>query len=342
MPAFALATLLPLALIGLAALSGGWWVLLAVLYLTALTATLDAVIHRAQAGDPPDDRAFPAADALSVVLAIGGFVLLALTVRAFGSSNMGGVEKAGLFIATGLFCGQIGNSNAHELIHRGSRFLHALGMWAYIAVLFGHHTSAHVLVHHSRVATRADPSSARKGESLYRFMGRAWRGSFRAGFRVESERLARLGRPGWQHPYVTYVGGATLMLALALVIGGPWGLLAYLGLAMFAQVQLLMSDYVQHYGLARATGPNGKPVPVGERHSWNSPHAMSSALMLNAPRHSDHHSHPSRPYPALTLPAPSDAPYLPRSLPVMACVALIPSLWRRVMDPRVAVWEGRG
>jgi alkane 1-monooxygenase len=104
-------------------------------------------------------------------------------------------------------------------------------------------------------------------------------------------------------------------------------------------VQLLMSDYVQHYGLIRAPGPQGRPVPVGPRHSWNSPHQISSALMLNAPRHSDHHGHPARPFPELALPPADDAPRLPRSLPVMACVALVPPLWRRVMHPRLAAWE---
>jgi alkane 1-monooxygenase len=58
--------------------------------------------------------------------------------------------------------------------------------------------------------------------------------------------------------------------------------------------------------------------------------------MLNAPRHSDHHAHPSRPYAVLRL---SDGPLLPRSLPVMAGVALFPRRWRRMMDPLVAKWQ---
>ena len=206
-------------------------------------------------------------------------------------------------------------------------------------VLFGHHASSHVLVHHIRVATRDDPATARKGESFYHFLRRAWPGSFRAGWRAESERLARVGRPVWRHPYLGYLGGAALACVLALWLAGGAGLAWFIALAAYAQVQLMMSDYVQHYGLMRAIGPNGRPVPVAERHSWNSPHAASSALMLNAPRHSDHHSHPARPYPALILPAAPDAPRLPRSLPVMACVALVPSWWRRVMHPRLSPWE---
>lgn len=330
---FAAATLLPVALIAAGALAGGVWPWLALGYMTVFTAAADRLIARTLPTAPPEAE-FPVADALSAVLALAQFALLALTVRALAT----GIAGVPLFLAMALFAGQVGNSNAHELIHRGSRLLRGLGMWAYVSVLFGHHTSAHVLVHHIRVATRGDPNSARPGESLYRFIPRAWRGSFREGFRAESERLARVGRPWWRHPYVTYLGGAALMLFLAALIGGWRGLAWYVPLALFAQAQLLMSDYVQHYGLARALRPDGKPEPVAPRHSWNSPHPASSALMLNAPRHSDHHGHPTRPYPALTLPP--DAPMLPRSLPVMATLALVPPLWRRVMDPRAARWQG--
>lgn len=335
MVAFSAATLVPLPLIAAGSMAGGAWVWAALAWMTALTATIDSLVARSLPTADPD-REFPAADGLSVLLALGQLVLLALTVRALAGAELTAAEKVGLFAAMGLFAGQVGNANAHELIHRGSRLLHGLGVAAYVSVLFGHHASAHVLVHHVRVATRADPSSARRGESLYRFMGRAWRGSFREGFRAESARLARVGRPAWRHPYSGYLGGAALMLGLAALIGGPAGLAWSLGLAFFAQAQLLMSDYVQHYGLTRALRPDGRPEPVAARHSWNSPHPMSSALMLNAPRHSDHHGHPARPYPALRLPP--DAPMLPRSLPVMACLALVPPLWRRVMDPRAAAW----
>jgi len=96
---------------------------------------------------------------------------------------------------------------------------------------------------------------------------------------------------------------------------------------------VLIWDYGQDYGLRRRIGPDGKPEPVGPQHSWNAVGWYSSAMMLNAPRHSDHHAHPSRPYPRLTLP--EGAPILPAPLPAMAMLALIPPLWRKVMDPRL-------
>lgn len=334
MSVFTLATLIPIALIGAAAVLGGVWIFASLIYLTILTACLDEVVHHVT--PPTKDSEFPAAMVLSVVLGVVHFGLLALIVNALANGNSGLIAKIGLFIAAGFFFGQISNSNAHELIHRGSRGLHRLGKWVYISLLFGHHTSAHVLVHHRHVATRLDPSTSRSGESYYKFAARAWHGSFRKGLVAETERQRRIGAPAYRHPYVTYVGGAAGFVALAWMIGGPMGAAIYVALAIFSTSQLLLSDYIQHYGLMRSE-VDGKYEPVNARHSWNSPHWFSSAVMLNAPRHSDHHAHPSRPYETLIIP--DGSPMLPRSLPVMACLALAPRRWRKVMDPLAARWS---
>jgi alkane 1-monooxygenase len=115
------------------------------------------------------------------------------------------------------------------------------------------------------------------------------------------------------------------------------GLLAWVGLALHAQSQILLSDYVQHYGLTRARRSDGKIEPVGPAHSWNTAHWFTSAMMLNAPRHSDHHVHPGRPFPALRLT--EDAPRLPWPLPIACALALAPRLWRRTLAPRLAEWR---
>lgn len=334
---FTFATLLPVPLIAGAAMLGGGWSWAAMLYMTALAMTLDEAIRIVT---PAEDagQEFPAADALSVALALCHYGLVALAVAGLAGGWLSGWEKLALFLSAGWFFGQVSNSNAHELIHRSSRLLHRLGKWVYISLLFGHHTSAHPLVHHVHVATDKDPNSAKLGQSYYRFLPRAWIGSFRAGLAAESARLARAGKPRWQHPYVTYVGGALGLLGLAGLAFGPAAPLWMIALCFFAQSQLMLSDYVQHYGLRRALREDGKPEPVGPAHSWNTPHWFTSSLMLNAPRHSDHHAHPARPYPALRLT--DDMPTLPRSLPVMGALALSPTLWRRVMDPRVKALTG--
>lgn len=331
---FSAATLIPVALIGAAAIWGGWWIVAAFMFLSALTAILDEVVHYVT--PPASDSEFPAAAWLSVSLGVTHFAVLALVIDALANQPSGLVAKIGLFIAAGFFFGQISNSNAHELIHRGGRGMHRLGKWVYISLLFGHHTSAHVLVHHRYVATRQDPSTSRLGESYYYFASRAWRGSFRKGLAAETERQNRIGAPAFAHPYVSYTIGAFGFIVMAFLIGGLTGVIIYIALASFATSQLLLSDYIQHYGLMR-TELDGKPVPVGARHSWNSSHWFSSAVMLNAPRHSDHHANPSRTFDTLIIP--ENSPMLPHSLPMMATLALFPKRWRRIMDPLAAKWS---
>ena len=336
MPIFSAVTLAAPVLIAAGALWGGVWAVAGFLWMTALTAILDRLITATLPSVEGDE--FPAADALSLILAVVHFILWVLVVAALsGKTGLGTWEKLAVFASAGLFMGQVSNSNAHELIHRPGRWLRRAGRWVYISVLFGHHLSAHTLVHHVHVATKADPSTARRGEGFYRFMRRAWLGGFIEGLRAENKRFSRMGRRWYRHPYIAYVVGAIGFLFMAAGIGGGLGIIAAICLAGFTQTQLILSDYVQHYGLSRRMMPNGKPEPVNARHSWNAPQPVSSALMLNAPRHSDHHSNPARSFPSLRLS--DDMPMLPRSLPVMACLALYPRGWRRVMDHRAKAWQ---
>jgi alkane 1-monooxygenase len=320
---FSVAAFAPLPLLALGVGAGGAWAFVAFAYMTVFALLLDQLPAFAAA---PEGREFPGADALAVWAVAG-------------PSGLGTAARVALFAGFGLFFGQVANPVAHELIHRGNRRLFRLGRLIYVTLLFGHHTSAHRLVHHRHAASRDDPNTARVGEGYYRFALRAWVGSFRKGLAAENA-LRRTGAKG-VHPYAIYAGGAALSLAAGWLIAGFAGTLVWAGLAAHAQSQLLLSDYVQHYGLMRQAGPDGRPEPVGDRHSWNAPQWFSSAMMLNAPRHSDHHAHPARPYPKLRLPGADAAPRLPYSLPVTCVVALIPPLWRRVMHPHLALWRNR-
>lgn len=338
LPLFALFSLAPAPLLALAALGGGVWLWLALAYVTLLSTLADLTMRRVSPAMDPDAPAWPA-NLISVVLALCHFPLLAGVVHALsGATGLAPGARAALFMAAGYYFGQVGNANAHELIHRANRFLHGLGKWVYISLLFGHHTSAHLKVHHVRVATPEDPVWPRPGEGFYRFAPRAWLGGFTAGWAAENalRRHAR-GHTG-PHPYVLYTGGAALCLALAGIVDGPGGFFAYLLLAAFTHAQLLLSDYVQHYGLVRERRGQGYE-PVSAAHSWNSRHWFTSLMLLNAPRHSDHHAHPARPYPALRLPGEGEAPRMPHALPVMAAIGLIPPLWRRMMKRELARWE---
>lgn len=338
---FRATALFPVPFLALAPLYGGHWAFVALFYMTVFAYYADeALMASGGAVSRPGrfDRAVR--EAVPVVLGLAHLGLLPLAILCLTGSGLGLPEKLVIFAAYALFFGVVSTANAHELIHRRDRFRHTLGKWVFISMLFGHHVSSHLLIHHRHAATPKDPNTARLNENVYRFLRRAWLGSFREGLAAECGRLkrARKSRLHPANPYLIYVLGALAFVALAWVLGGVAGLLIYLFYAFLAQMQLLLSDYVQHYGLERPVRPNGRYEKVTIRHSWNAAHTFSSALMMHAPRHSDHHTKPSRGYSELRTRAADGAPVLPYSLLVMSVIALKPRAWKRLMNPLVADW----
>lgn len=326
---FALASLLPAALMLVAAFLGGVWLWTAIASITLCVVAMDRV-------GPGFDALPSSAKALPVSVALAHFLMLAAVLWAVcHNSGLISGEKILLVITMGLFAGQVSNACAHELIHRSDRTSRRLGTAIYCSILNGHHVSAHMLVHHVHAGTDKDPNSAPLGQGFYRFFASATLAEYRAGFAAETQRLVKRAR--WQHPYLLYGAGALTALFAASLIGGWLAVLSLLAISLHAQSQLLLSDYLQHYGLRRRTDETGKPEPMGPQHSWNAPQSYSSALMMNAPRHSDHHMNPARDFTQLRLT--EEMPTLPRSVPVMGAIALVPPLWRHMMDARAGAWS---
>ncbi len=329
---------MPLALIAAASVWGGTWVWAALAYMAVLPALIDRLLPILPA-DAAEGAEFPGSDTLLSVIAVGGLLIMPLGTYAIARAD--GLAAIALFLTLGYWMGQVVHPAAHELIHRPGRGLFGLGRAAYVVMLFGQHVSAHRLVHHQHVATRDDPNSARSGEGFYHFAFRAWTSSFVKGWQAEDRLRARASTAQGPNPYAIYIGGGVVALGLAALIAGPKGVLIWALLACHAQSQILVSDYVQHYGLRRVTLANGKVEPVAACHSWNGGEWFSSALMLNATRHSDHHAHPARAFPALRLGGETEAPRLPWPLPLACMVALLPPLWKRRIRPALNVWNAR-
>lgn len=321
---FAITALLPAVFLALGILWGGVFAWLGFFYITAFAALMDSTRSLFEG-----ESAFPLTPALLAALGavhLGLFPALIWAVAADGPL----LARIGLFLGASLWLGQVSNPLAHELIHQSKRSLFWLGAVVFSTIGFGHHTSAHRLVHHRHAASAADPNSARSGEGFYAFFLRAWRGSFLLGWQAEKDR-----HPSRLHPYAVYLWISMISAIFAAILGGAGGVLVWVLLCLSAQAQLLLSDYVQHYGLTRKMVA-GRLEPVADRHSWNAPFWFSSAMMLNAPRHSDHHAHPSRPFTALRHG--KDAPQLPWPLPLACTIALVPPLWKRKIRPHLKPW----
>ncbi len=251
------------------------------------------------------------------------------------------LEKIILFFGIGVVTGTVGINYAHELMHQKTRLERWLGDLLLATVLYSHFRTEHLLVHHRHVGTPRDTVTARYNEGFHRFFPRVLRQGLPSAWRAEREMLARRGL-GWAsraNPFWRYLvlQGACLLLAFGL--GGWAGLGLFVYQAFIAIWQLELVNYVEHYGLTRKHLGGGRYEHVKPHHSWNAAHRASNWLLINLQRHSDHHYRPDRRFPLLQNYTEAEAPQLPYGYPLMTLAAMIPPLWRRVMNPKVRKWR---
>ena len=109
--------------------------------------------------------------------------------------------------------------------------------------------------------------------------------------------------------------------------------------AFVAVWQLELVNYIEHYGLTRKHLGQGEYEHVGPHHSWNATHMASNWLLINLQRHSDHYTKPDQRFLLSQDQDEASAPQLPYGYHIMTVFAMIPSLWRRKMNPRVQQWR---
>jgi alkane 1-monooxygenase len=226
-------------------------------------------------------------------------------------------------------------------MHQRNRWERWLADILLAMVLYSHFRSEHLLVHHRYVGTPRDPVTARYNEGFHCFYPRVLRQSFVSAFRAEAEKLARKRLPSWHrsNPFWRYAALQGLFLALAFALSGWSGVALFAVQAGTAIWQLELVNYIEHYGLTRKHLGDGRYEHVQPRHSWNADHRASNWLLINLQRHSDHHFKPDRRFPVLQTYDAEEAPQLPFGYPVMTMAAMLPPLWRRIMNPRVRAWR---
>ncbi len=250
------------------------------------------------------------------------------------------LESAGLALTTAMVAG-VAINTAHELGHKRASSERWLSKVALAQTGYGHFFVEHNRGHHVRVATPEDPASARMGESFYEFLPRTVVGSLRSALEIEGEHLKRDGHRFWSvrnDILNAWAMSVALFAGLAIVFGAvvlPYLLIqAVIGFSMLEVV-----NYLEHYGLLRATREDGRYERTAPEHSWNSNNVASNVLLYHLQRHSDHHANPLRRYQSLRHF--DEAPQLPTGYAGMIVVATIPPLWRRIMDRRlIAHYDG--
>ena len=336
--------LVPVAIIG--ALHGGWTVLLLPVVTWYFFSILDAFLglNTDNADLDTEEGQLTWYKAITLIWAPVQFALLFWMiwyVTGPGGAHLSTLETIVLFFGVGVITGTVGINYAHELMHQKDKAERFLGDVLLAMVLYSHFRSEHLRVHHLHVGTPRDPVTARYNEGFHRFFPRVLKESLVSSFKAEKALLARknLAWTDRRNPFWRYWGLQAFMLVLAGLIGGWAGLALFVWQAFVAVWQLELVNYVEHYGLTRKHLGDGKYEHVKPQHSWNAAHKASNWLLINLQRHSDHHYKPDRRFPLLQNYDEDEAPQLPYGYPIMTMAAMIPPVWRRVMNPRVRQWR---
>jgi alkane 1-monooxygenase len=331
--------LIPFTGMWLAAWSGQEWALWVPLVLVYLLVPVLDFLFPNDASNPPE-QIVPQLEAdpyyrwliyITVPMHVGALIGGAWFVATFEPGWFGLLGHSLLVGAVGGFSLNLG----HELGHKKPKADRIMARIALAVPFYGHFSTEHNAGHHAEVATPEDTASSRFGESIYRFALREIPGGLKRAWRLERRRLTRSGRSTWgRHNEIlqSYIISVLLYGGLLVVFGLE--ILPFLLIQVaFAWWQLTSANYVEHYGLLRMKGENGRYERCRPHHSWNANHLASNLVLFQLERHSDHHAYAHRRYQSLRHY--ENVPQLPSGYFGMFLLAYAPPLWYRVMNPKV-------
>ncbi len=263
------------------------------------------------------------------------FAALGFFLYALKSTELTAVDITGRVLSMGLLCGIFGINVGHELGHRANQFEQFLAKALLLTSLYMHFFIEHNKGHHKRVATDADPASARLGESVFAFYPRTIFYSYLGAWEIANKEAKRKGISiwSWQHEMVQYTLIQFIFIGLIAFVFGTQILGFYLLAAAMGIALLESVNYIEHYGLRRkeiAPGKFERALPI---HSWNSNHIIGRITLFELSRHSDHHYLASRKYQVLKHH--DHAPQMPTGYPGMMILAHIPPLFFYIMNQQI-------
>lgn len=294
--------------------------------------SLDLLAARAapERRQPAPDAAGWRYDLLLAALVVLHVVNLALAVRLVAGAGLLAPQVPTLLLLLVISSSITGAVPAHELIHRRGALPRLVGRALLCTMFFEHFFTEHLRGHHARVGTPDDPSTARRGEPLWAFLGRAVPGQLAAAWRLERRRLAGRGaltRAAGNAVAQGLAAEAALCAAVGLV-AGPDGLGLFVAQGVAVNFLYQVVIYLEHWGLERS---DAAPAT----HSWDTTNGSTLFSLVGLARHADHHLHPARPFHALRHH--EDSPKLPGGYGAMIALAVLSNArFQRVMTAELA------
>ena len=309
---------------------GGWWTIGNLAFALIILVLLDWIV--------PEDTSHPEpvadwyADLILIIHVIINTIAIGTLIYGIQHEILTGTFLWLAIFSTGINSGQSGIIVAHELIHRKSKFLRLLGIWNLHMVLYTHFRIEHVYGHHKWVATFKDPATAKLNESIYHFIPRTIPKQFISAFRIEWERNKRKGKNpvGPQNYVINTIITQLLILVAIFYQFGSFALIGFVVQAFTAIVLLELVNYIEHYGLLRREGD-----PFVVELAWNTDILSSRWFLIELVRHSDHHLKSFKPYQTLISYRSDGVPTLPSGYWGVFYLVFIPSIWRKIIHPRI-------
>ncbi len=271
----------------------------------------------------------------------GSFLLLHLVTLALGVYIASDQRRLGpwvFYLFPIGFAGSIALTICHEYFHKESsvekniaRFFGSLEFWSV-------HEYEHLFYHHHPdiSCTPDDSSHARINQSIYSYVYHAIIHNYRYAWEKQKELCRLSGIPFFhisKNPLLKWLSVSVIMTALIDGFFGYKSALFFLAQAALSTLMFVASTYNQHYGLTRRLKADGTYEEFTFMNVWAFNHFISSKQSFNATHHAHHHLFQLCRYPHLKVL--SKGPLYPFGLSATFLLSLIPSLWYRVVNPRI-------
>jgi len=245
----------------------------------------------------------------------------------------------GLFFAISISEG-VSFNLSHELNHKTSFLSRFTGITALIKNFNCHFMIEHNYYHHIWVSTPSDYETSKFNQNVLEFIYQSMKGSYNHSWEIENKRC--LETYGNKYSFNNYMIYFTLVYILfpfsGLYFYGFKGMILQIAIGIASSASKEIVAYIEHYGLKRRfISPLGKYENVTIHHSWNAPFRISNYFLIKLQRHSDHHENALKPYHVLA--SYNESPCLPQGYAVCLIIAMIPSIWFKIMNPLVEIYS---
>lgn len=314
--------------VGLGLYLGGWWIYSSLFVSSVLYPLLEISLPQAKSQTKPSSSV----SISNAIARLTGLSIIAMVVSTVIIAPAGRTVYEGVIItySCGLSAGIVGVVLAHEFFHRNNSLERYFGIALMVVTSYPHFYLQHLYNHHPNVAKKSDHSSSRRGESVYSFYFRTISAGVRDVWLKECSRsLIKTGarfHPTQNRALAVWLVQIITCLVVFLAFG-PWSLLVFVSQGIVAILVLETVNYIQHYGLKRSEAARKNSYEW----SWDS-YSCTNIALFNLGYHADHHVNPGKKFYELEMQ--EQAPRMPYGYFTMSALALIPPLWRWVMDER--------